>query len=548
MYTELSRRILPYRDRQNDLIAFLKDLKARGLPVGRIADEDEQGKETPLKVIDPFTFYSTFNRGQTEENRIAILTHLKTVFGMESEVPSDFDGIPVVNALKAWFFPYSSKRKADDIPSLWNLAEAVVKGSPEQLDPKLFERCLQIMNVGPAKLTMGMFWLNPGNYVACDANCYKLFKSRGINPEVKSLSSYLALVKRVNEKFGNDYPNISHAAWEAQAKGCEINAQQLSDLWKRFHDRISGFKDFGSPGEEFRRQELDYKRKALQRYQTEIGNSQMRKWVEAGEGNKAREEISKRIQTNLVSYLAWRPSIGSSDQQSASILRAYLDVAEAPYAGSPTIEPIIKATLAEGLKPSWDTLSTVLWAMRPSDYFPTKISYYRELAEALGHPLPAGPPTADKFDEVQKFGRAFWKALEPQKPNDWIDVQSFIWVVCSEEEKPGVPITPSSKEPVSVNQREQMDLGTLNLILYGPPGTGKTYQTVNRAVRIADPAFANEHVSDRVALKARFDDLVLLGRIDFITFHQSYSYEDFVEGIRPVLDADEEGGPPRYEC
>ena len=68
--------------------------------------------------------------------------------------------------------------------------------------------------------------------------------------------------------------------------------------------------------------------------------------------------------------------------------------------------------------------------MRPTHYFPIKISYYRELAEELGHSLPAGPPTSEKLDKVLKFGRAFWTALKAQNPSDWVDVQSFMWVVC----------------------------------------------------------------------------------------------------------------------
>jgi hypothetical protein len=81
-----------------------------------------------------------------------------------------------------------------------------------------------------------------------------------------------------------------------------------------------------------------------------------------------------------------------------------------------------------------------------------------------------------------------------------------------------------------------------NLILCGPPGTGKTYQTIERSVKIVDPAFSGGHA----AYKQRFDQLMREQRIAFITFHQSYSYEDFVEGIRPVLD--QEGAEPRYEC
>ena len=76
----------------------------------------------------------------------------------------------------------------------------------------------------------------------------------------------------------------------------------------------------------------------------------------------------------------------------------------------------------------------------------------------------------------------------------------------------------------------------LNTILYGPPGTGKTYSSFSRAVRIIDGTLPP---GDFKNTKARFDRLVKDGQIGFVTFHQSYSYEDFVEGIRPDVDSSE---------
>ena len=72
----------------------------------------------------------------------------------------------------------------------------------------------------------------------------------------------------------------------------------------------------------------------------------------------------------------------------------------------------------------------------------------------------------------------------------------------------------------------------LNLILYGPPGTGKTYNTINKALEIID-GFVPENRSD---CEKRFAELKQAEQIEFITFHQSYSYEDFVEGIKPKID------------
>ncbi|USD34013.1 MULTISPECIES: McrB family protein [Vibrio] len=76
----------------------------------------------------------------------------------------------------------------------------------------------------------------------------------------------------------------------------------------------------------------------------------------------------------------------------------------------------------------------------------------------------------------------------------------------------------------------------LNMILYGPPGTGKTYNTINKALEIVDPEFYHLHCDDRVAIKKRFDELLNINRIGFVTFHQSFSYEDFVEGLKAATE------------
>ena len=91
----------------------------------------------------------------------------------------------------------------------------------------------------------------------------------------------------------------------------------------------------------------------------------------------------------------------------------------------------------------------------------------------------------------------------------------------------------------NMNTQDSIDL---NQIFFGPPGTGKTFHTINEAIKIVDPEFYEIHKNDREQLKARFKLLSLnndkesVGQIGFTTFHQSFSYEDFIEGIKPSIE------------
>jgi 5-methylcytosine-specific restriction protein B len=97
-------------------------------------------------------------------------------------------------------------------------------------------------------------------------------------------------------------------------------------------------------------------------------------------------------------------------------------------------------------------------------------------------------------------------------------------------------------------QTSATHLQPLNQILFGPPGTGKTYNTINQAMAILAPDSLAQNGGDgpdaRKRLKNEFDRFVTAERVRFVTFHQSFSYEDFVEGLR--ADSDAETGQVKY--
>ena len=101
-----------------------------------------------------------------------------------------------------------------------------------------------------------------------------------------------------------------------------------------------------------------------------------------------------------------------------------------------------------------------------------------------------------------------------------------------------------SEDDMKTGEQNKNEL-SLNTILYGPPGTGKTYNTVIYAVSIIEDKpvgqIKNEAETDYESVKSRYDVYVSERRIAFTTFHQSYGYEEFIEGIKPVMtDSDDD--------
>ncbi|EAH5419263.1 McrB family protein [Campylobacter jejuni] len=92
------------------------------------------------------------------------------------------------------------------------------------------------------------------------------------------------------------------------------------------------------------------------------------------------------------------------------------------------------------------------------------------------------------------------------------------------------------------SEESNMKIIPLNQILYGSPGTGKTYHTIDKALEIL-----GENLESRDEKKAKFDEYVKNGQIVFTTFHQSYGYEEFVEGIKPHIDSEENSKEIKYE-
>jgi len=135
--------------------------------------------------------------------------------------------------------------------------------------------------------------------------------------------------------------------------------------------------------------------------------------------------------------------------------------------------------------------------------------------------------------------------LMDQKPEGvgYFDYTDRLWDSYNERETK----TERIKNNTPMDDMLNTEVLNLNTILFGPPGTGKTFHTVNYALSIVDPVFYEENKNDRKELVKRFRELLITdwdnpkqGRIAATTFHQSFTYEDFIEGIKPILASGEE--------
>lgn len=141
---------------------------------------------------------------------------------------------------------------------------------------------------------------------------------------------------------------------------------------------------------------------------------------------------------------------------------------------------------------------------------------------------------------VEMHFKVFKKLNDLLGPIDKSNTQEFVermilpWQIESDINE--MTINNTKEESFTKTDEKKYLNPPLNQILYGPPGTGKTFATIDETLRILDPLFLNDHLENRIKLKARFDELLNADHVSFVTFHQSFSYEDFVEGLRAQSD------------
>lgn len=230
-------------------------------------------------------------------------------------------------------------------------------------------------------------------------------------------------------------------------------------------------------------------------------------------------------------------------EEAAAALTALVE--EGPDVLPTNVGRFVRAWEAHATNPQRDFARQIASAVA-MHLFPERAIYFRRRVldrlhrEAEGVPFPRSDDPAEEYAAELAFAEEVRAAFEARglTPRDMIDVQSALWrihnhsAVDDEEEAKAMEGAGTTSPPA------------LNTILHGPPGTGKTHATRARAVAICDGRDPEEVAEDPEALRTRYEKLVGERRIEFVTFHQSYGYEEFVEGLRPDPGGEDEDAAP----
>jgi len=187
-----------------------------------------------------------------------------------------------------------------------------------------------------------------------------------------------------------------------------------------------------------------------------------------------------------------------------------------------------------------------LYWIRPRSFMPLDSNSRKYLPMKYQIRVPAKESGGKEyFNFLQKL-----KTTEVMIPFYKISYDAWLAELAEKEEKNVTVAEESSKIIVSNVEKKPLNVDK-NIILYGPPGTGKTYSSVLYAVSIIEEMpFKEIQEEEYYNVYKRYLEYKEDGLIDFVTFHQSFSYEEFIEGIRPVVTSEEDsdtGNEIEYE-
>ena len=508
-YKAFANKLLGYKNNRSELISAIRSAyEEAGISLPTLE------RDNNIIDIDPFTTFGLFNKSSMkEENRIKIINALSNKLGISATPPTAFASIPVLNNQNATFYYFVGDRDDDDIDALWELFENALKYADDpssehrEILSKWFDRAINKKGNGNSKITMALYWIAPNSFLNLDSrNEWYIYESGKVPAEVVnsipkvepkiSSDKYFMIVERIREYLKNnnseikDFKDLSYAAWKYSD---EVNKQIKADKAQRTQ-KGTALADADvdtvhywlySPGHNADKWDEFYKAGIMAIGWGQIGE------LTAYESKDAMKEAMKE-------------NIDSS--------RPYTMAAHATWQFANEMKVGDIVFVKKGMH------QLIGRGVVASDYYydNSREDHYRNVRKvdwsdngSWDHP-----------------GQAVMKTLTDITPyTDYVENLCALFEDNTFEDEEGVTekkypeytvdrfleevyMSPGNyKTLVGLIEKKQ------NVILQGAPGVGKTFA----AKRLAYSMIGEKNPN----------------RVMLVQFHQSYSYEDFIEGFRP---------------
>ena len=511
IYEELATKLPAFAYRRGELIEKVKQIYEKtGIKMPTL------DKDNNLTDIDPFTFFGLFNKGITQENRNSILAAISDLFGLTSPLPSTYDGIPVLNLLAATYYRFSGERDADDIDDLWKLFIAALQYANDASDKnrasfaEFYSRIIKMKGIGNSKLTMGLYWIAPEFYMNLDSrNVWYIYDADKLPAEfvetlpkvtdrikaelyLKIRDRFLEAFKQPNFPFHN-FMELSYEAWRYSEE--DNQREKLEKAKAQMKEVGDGLPDAGvrtphywlfSPGEGASMWETFYQSGIMAINWNKLGDLRTYTSREAIREKLQNLDDSERSYKND-SLALWQ---FANDVQPGDIVYTKNGIYSLVGRGIVTSE-----YQYDDSAENYCHFHQVNWTHKGNWPHPgkavtktlTDITQYTEYVQDLEKLFLGEEEPGDELHEI----------YTPEYPP--YDEQEFLQQVYMDKA--------SYDTLVGLIRKKK------NVILQGAPGVGKTYAAKRLAYSII----------------GRKDQ----DRIMMVQFHQSYSYEDFIEGFRP---------------
>ena len=501
-YMEFADKLLAHRGDRMPLVEAVQQTFDHPDLRFPLTDQFQDGSEGPLQDICPFTTIGTFNRGTTDVNRRTIAAELGQFLGVNEPAPSSFDGIPILNNQRSWFFGYARERDDEDIESLWEVFQNAIKlaNSDDERARQLFvdsyNQALSVKGVR-RNLTIGLFWIRPQNYPTVDGKSQTYMADR-LGIEMSQIPprgpEYLELADRLKERFNATDSAVS-SLQELSFEAYEPNTSNpISPVW---------LVRAGNEGQD---------------EDTDLNNGiKTLGWEEVPDltGAVDKDAVEKRVQQGYPN--ASNQEIGSA---TAKILSFVQDIQEGDIVVLPLKSRPGQVALGRITGPyAYQYVGDVQRHTRPINWIRDDVprsDFGQDLQDSLN--LRGTVNRIQRNDAERRIAAMLDGSRDPN--------------IDATEPETDEPIQPplASPEVSPYNLQdiitegcflEQSKLETIlkrlrakkNLILQGPPGTGKTWLAKKLAF----------------ALIGQKDD----SRVRRVQFHPNLSYEDFILGYRP---------------